>query len=237
MSSKKDIDITHRCLSDIPFVKRAVKRVLALEREKKILVDENKMLKRMVDVLLDKNNTTCRCHCNNYMCSSTKFNDVKIKTEQNKHSDASTTTEFDNHENVVYKISHVDDSVEIVVNDKKKEIITVIDETNAEKDDEDNAKEYESKNLMEEFEQEEEEEEEEEETEEVEVEEEEEETEEVEVEEEEEEEVYEVIINNKSYYTTNEIKGYIYAIEADEEIGDKIGEFKDGKPVFFKTKK
>src|SRR6056300_1223832 len=118
MSSKKDIDIMHKCISDIPFVKRAVKRVLALEREKKILVDENKMLKRMVDVLLDKNNTTCRCHCNNYMCSSTKFNDVKIKTEQNKHSDASTTTDIDNHENVVYKIENVDDSVEIVVNDK-----------------------------------------------------------------------------------------------------------------------
>ena len=274
MSSKKDIDIMHKCIGDIPFVKRAVKRVLALEREKKILVDENKMLKRMVDVLLDKN-TTCRCHCNTCSCNSAKFNDVKIKTEKNNNSDASTITDIEKHENIVYKIdthstiNEVQDTVKIIVmNDKKKDVVSVdetVDEnktTKEEKEDEgleqlvkeDESRLYLFKRLEEEEEveveeeeeeteeveveeEEEETEEEEEETEEVEVEEETEEVEVEEVEEEEEEEVYEVIINNKSYYTTNEIKGYIYAIDADEEIGEKIGEFKDGKPVFFKTKK
>ena len=61
---------------------------------------------------------------------------------------------------------------------------------------------------------------------------------EVEVEESEEEEVYEVTIKNKSYYTTNETDGPIYAILEDEDIGDQIGEFKKGKPTFYrKTKK
>jgi hypothetical protein len=82
------------------------------------------------------------------------------------------------------------------------------------------------------------EEEEEEETEEVEVEEEEEESEEVEVEEteetEEEEGVYEVQIKGKRYYTTNEINGTIYAILADDEIGDEVGSFENGKPLFRK---
>ena len=62
--------------------------------------------------------------------------------------------------------------------------------------------------------------------------------EEVEVEESEEDEVYEVTIKNKSYYTTNETDGPIYAILDDEDIGDQIGEFKEGKPTFYrKTKK
>jgi len=80
----------------------------------------------------------------------------------------------------------------------------------------------------------------EEEEEEVEVEESaEEEEEEVEVEEseEEEEEVYEITIKNKSYYTSNETDGPIYAITDDEDIGDQIGEFKTGKPTFYKKTK
>jgi hypothetical protein len=85
-----------------------------------------------------------------------------------------------------------------------------------------------------------------EETEEVEVQEEEEEveeTEEVEEVEEEEEvketeedagEVYEVTISGKSYYVTDEKNGKIYAIDKDEDVGDEIGEFKNGKPSFYK---
>ena len=72
----------------------------------------------------------------------------------------------------------------------------------------------------------------EEEEEEVEVEEEE----EVEVEEEEEEEVYEITIKKKAYYTSNETDGPIYAITDDEDIGDQIGEFKNGKATFYKKK-
>ena len=55
-------------------------------------------------------------------------------------------------------------------------------------------------------------------------------------EEEEEEEAYEVTIKKKLYYTTNEIDGIIYSIDNDDEIGDEVGHFKNGKPVFNKKK-
>lgn len=72
--------------------------------------------------------------------------------------------------------------------------------------------------------------------EEEEAEEEEEEAEEEEEEEAEEEadEVFVVTISGKSYYTTNKDNGKIYAIDEDEEIGDEIGEFKNGKAKFYK---
>ena len=47
-------------------------------------------------------------------------------------------------------------------------------------------------------------------------------------------EVYEVTISGKSYYVTDEKNGKIYAIDKDEDVGDEIGEFKDGKPCFYK---
>lgn len=61
-------------------------------------------------------------------------------------------------------------------------------------------------------------------------------SEEEQVEEEDSGEVFEITIAGKSYYTTNEKNGKIYAIDADEEVGDEIGAFKDGKPIFNKTK-
>ena len=72
------------------------------------------------------------------------------------------------------------------------------------------------------------------------AEEEEEEEEEVEVEEsaeeeeEEEEEVFMVSINGKDYYTNNEQSGTIYSIVDEDDIGDEIGVFKNGKAVFNK---
>jgi len=64
--------------------------------------------------------------------------------------------------------------------------------------------------------------------------EEEEEVEEEAVEEEAEEEVFEIEIKGKSYYTTNETNGTIYNIDENEEIGEEIGKFENGKPVFYK---
>ena len=61
----------------------------------------------------------------------------------------------------------------------------------------------------------------------------EEETEEVEVVEEEEEEgVYEKEINGTRYYITNDTDGTIYEMLDDEEIGQIVGSFVNGKPVF-----
>ena len=61
-----------------------------------------------------------------------------------------------------------------------------------------------------------------------------EEEEEAEEEEAEEEEVFEITIKGTAYYTTNEVSGVIYAVDADGEVGDEIGKFVDKKPVFTK---
>ena len=50
----------------------------------------------------------------------------------------------------------------------------------------------------------------------------------------EEEEVEEISIKGKSYYTSNKINGAIYEITKEEEVGDEVGVFKEGKPVFHK---
>ena len=52
--------------------------------------------------------------------------------------------------------------------------------------------------------------------------------------EEEEAEVFEITIKGTAYYTTNEVNGVIYAVAANEEVGDEIGKFVDKKPVFYK---
>jgi hypothetical protein len=52
--------------------------------------------------------------------------------------------------------------------------------------------------------------------------------------EEEEGEVYEITIGKKTYYTTNGQNGKIYAIDADEEVGDEVGVFVNGKATFHK---
>jgi len=64
-----------------------------------------------------------------------------------------------------------------------------------------------------------------------------EEEEEEEEEEEDDDEVFEIVIQGKSYYTTNEVSGKIYAIDKDDEVGDEIGVFVNSKPTFYKNKK
>ena len=51
-------------------------------------------------------------------------------------------------------------------------------------------------------------------------------------EEEEEEEVFMVKINGKDYYTNNETNGSIYSVADDDDIGDEVGLYNNGKPVF-----
>ena len=60
------------------------------------------------------------------------------------------------------------------------------------------------------------------------------EVEETEEQEEEEEGVYEVEIKGKRYYTTNDVNGTIYAVLDDDDIGDEVGKFVDGKAIFAK---
>jgi flagellar biosynthesis GTPase FlhF len=52
--------------------------------------------------------------------------------------------------------------------------------------------------------------------------------------EEDEEELFAITVSGKSYYTSDKVNGKIYAIAADEEVGDEIGEFVSGKAKFYK---
>jgi hypothetical protein len=55
-------------------------------------------------------------------------------------------------------------------------------------------------------------------------------------EDEEEEEVYEVEIegaDETEYYTNDDMNGNIYKIYSDQSIGPKVGEFKEGEPIFY----
>ena len=53
--------------------------------------------------------------------------------------------------------------------------------------------------------------------------------------EEEEEEVYEIVIKNVTYFTTNENDGDIYScVEGD--VGEIVGKFKNKKPAFTRRK-
>ena len=47
-------------------------------------------------------------------------------------------------------------------------------------------------------------------------------------------EVFEVQIKGKSYYVTNQTNGIIYSITSDEDVGDEVGKYADGKPIFNK---
>ena len=59
-----------------------------------------------------------------------------------------------------------------------------------------------------------------------------EEEEEEEEEEAEEEEVFEINIEDTVYYTTNETNGEIYSCTIDGDVGDSVGHFENGNPVF-----
>jgi hypothetical protein len=50
-------------------------------------------------------------------------------------------------------------------------------------------------------------------------------------EDEDEEDVYSICIKNKSYFTNDNMTGNIYE-DIEDEIGDKVGFFKEGKPIF-----
>ena len=52
------------------------------------------------------------------------------------------------------------------------------------------------------------------------------------VEEEEEEEVFEIEIDDVTYFATHEENGILYDITSDGDVGNKVGIIKDGEPIF-----
>ena len=128
------------------------------------------------------------------------------------------------------KIEYEDEDIEVIeeeevveVEEEEEEEVVEVEEEEDEEEEEEEVVEVE-------------EEEDEEEEEVVEVEEEEEEEEVVEYEEEEEEEeegVYEIVINKKTYYVSNEVDSPIYAADENGDISDEVGIYKKGKPTFY----
>jgi hypothetical protein len=49
---------------------------------------------------------------------------------------------------------------------------------------------------------------------------------------EEESEVFEIVIKGKTYYTNDDKNGTIYACDSNCDVGDEIGQFKNGKAIF-----
>ena len=222
MVSNTDLNSNYNALSQLPIVKKTLKCVRRLIKENKEIKKENEMLKKMIDTLFDRQTKgNSKCCGRRHKSTQSPLPEVHIKKEKN-------IIDISNEpENITYELRDTCNTT-----DKP---FTYGDETN---DIVEGIKIMDIKELEEEVEVEVEESEEEVE---VEVEESEEEV-EVEVEEsaeeeEADEEVYELTIKNKSYYVSNETDGPIYAILEDEDIGDQIGEFKKGKPTFYKKAK
>lgn len=49
----------------------------------------------------------------------------------------------------------------------------------------------------------------------------------------EDEELFEIEIDDQTYCTNNEVNGFIYVLDKDGDVGDKIGYFKDSEPIFY----
>jgi hypothetical protein len=50
---------------------------------------------------------------------------------------------------------------------------------------------------------------------------------------EEDEELFEIEIDDQTYCTNNEVNGFIYILDKDGDVGEKIGYFKDSDPIFY----
>ena len=270
MVANKILLENYNALAKIPFVKRAIKRVNVLDKENKDLVSENKTLKKVIEMLTNKQPHCCCSHSNDVPFKPNEK--VYIKQEKMTIDELSTSSSHgkNNDINITYEIvsdngalqdsqivygddgettwrteisqklpilSNIENTIELT-DDLPSDTTSIVSQESEEVEVEDS--EEEEVEVEESEEEEVEVEESEEEEVEVEVEESEEEEVEVEVEEseeeEDEEEAYEVTIKKKLYYTTNEIDGIIYSIDKDDEIGDEVGHFKNGKPVFNKKK-
>jgi hypothetical protein len=60
---------------------------------------------------------------------------------------------------------------------------------------------------------------------------------ETEEEEEEEEELFEIEIDDITYCTNNEDSGFIFELSQDNDVGEKVGYFKEGEPFFYADEK
>jgi hypothetical protein len=218
------VEANYVALLGLPIVKE-------LLRKNKKLRKENKSLKNLVYSLPE---FRCKCH------RSSETRTVHIKKEsrsQEEPTECEPLAEDEDEvvfveaekQNIVYVIDEQDDDEEL---DELDEDDLAEEQDEVEEEDEEEV-EVEVEEQDEDEEEEQDEADEEEEQDEEQDEEQHEEQDEVEVEEEQ-EEVFEVQVSGKSYYTSDQKNGKIYAITADEEIGDEVGVFVDGKAKFHK---
>ena len=229
MSRKTQKSITHcenyQHLLDLPLVLKLKKKIDALKKE-------NKALLRVI------------------VNFGEKLDDVNPIVDLSQSSDEEEeeisllivgkgVNKPDDEENIVYEIEEESESdkkdLQIVVKKEPTESTTCkvsftdikerLESVQVKKEYYEEVEEEEEEIEVEE-EEEEEEEEVEEEEEEIEVEEEEEEEEEVE-----EEEVFEITIRGKKYFTTDTENGVIYDVTKDDDIGDELGQFVNGKAI------
>ena len=206
---------------DIPVVKELLKQNNKLIKRNKKLSKRNKILKNVIYSVPEFRNPCNSCSCNHNKQKSCRDN-VVVKTEK-KYTETGSQSE--------------DNDIIILDTPAKEEIkYEILEIDNEEEAESEEAESEEAEEEEAESEEAESEEAESEEAESEEAEEEEAESEEAEEEEaeEEEEEVFETTINGKEYYTVCLMNGFIYEIMPDEDIGDEVGKFVNGKAVFDK---
>ena len=234
MYSGESMEENFSALLNLPIVMRLLQKNAKLRKE-------NKALRSLIYSLPE-----FRCECK----SKTVSNTVEVKTErEEEHIPMPCEPLADNDEvvfvsepevkkiNIIYEIQEEDEAVESEEEEEaaeSEEEAAESEEEAAESEEEAAESEEEAAESEEEEEAAESEEEEEEESADAVDEEEEEEEETTDAVEEDEEELFAITVSGKSYYTSDKVNGKIYAIAADEEVGDEIGEFVSGKAKFYK---
>ena len=248
-------------IEQMPIVKKLIKQNEKLKKKNKELKKLVKLITNNVS-LLTLENLKCNCKSNKLPKLIRKKVVVKQEVDLSTINSVLTDDDVvilptPEKNNIVYEIVS-DDGVEVEDEEEVEEEEVEEEEVEEEEAEEEEAEKEEveeeeveeeeveeeeaEEEEAEEEEAEEEEAEEEEEEEEAEKEEEEEEAEKEEVEEEEAEEeeaaeeeaeVYEVNINGKTYYTSNEVNGIIYGVDEDGDVSLEVGKYVNGKPVFY----
>ena len=233
-------------IEQMPIVKKLIKQNEKLKKKNKELKKLVKLITNNVSLLTLENLNNSMCNCKSSKLPKLIRKKVLVKQEVDLSTINTVLTDDDvvilptpEKNNIVYEIVS-DDGVEVEAEEEEAEE----EEAEAEEAEEEAEEEEAEEEEAEEEEAAEEEAEEEEAAEDEAAEDEaaeneaaeeeaaEEEVEEEEVEEEE-AEVYEVNINGKTYYTSNEVNGIIYGVDEDGDVSLEVGKYVNGKIVFY----
>jgi hypothetical protein len=220
MTRSFELKENYKAIFNLPAVQDLLKKIENLEKKNKSLKKKNNSLKTVVytfpEFIKESNQKPSHQQMYGKLRKSKSDNNIIIKEEKVEEptlcepltdNDDVVYVPIVEKENIVYDLTEEDSVNKIIIKEEINQLQELIISNKPEFDEEEV---------------------------EVEEEEEEEEVQEVEEEIEEEAEVFEITIKGKSYYTTDEKNGKIYSITQDEDVGDEIGEFKNGIPKFYK---